>query len=116
MPGKIALSIMLFFSISLSASAQGVKKQELLTYIQSSLPEILCAKDQIFGKCFKVSKSQCLSSTSNILSNCISKYESQIPAVIYDQKEAGNWGNTIGQCTGTDFSTKYIDKLIPNCI
>lgn len=109
LPGCCA---MLVATVTFAGSTDEMSKDEWLGKLKDASSTMIC-------KSFTENKSinerlqsanidykECLKLIPASFDKCQKKYYSEIPATV-NNETADKWGNTLGQCIGTDFATKY---------
>lgn len=69
------------------------------TYMKDNMPLALCATDSPFVKCSDFSQARCKEFASKATDECLAENDKDIPRLL-NRREAGQWGDTIGNCSG----------------
>ena len=82
-------------------------------YMKDNMPLALCATDSPFVKCSDVNQTQCKELASKAANECLAENDKEIPRLL-NRKEAGHWGDVIGNCTGRKIFSRIEVKADKN--
>ncbi|MBY0315970.1 MAG: hypothetical protein K2Q26_10645 [Bdellovibrionales bacterium] len=99
------------------AQSSTVEKGKFLEHMKSGLPNMLCAEESYFRKCFDISKRDCEKQAQKETKTCLNKLEKEIPKVINQPDEGSRWGASLGSCTGLALEKVFKNqrKNTPTC-
>jgi len=81
-------------------------------YMQKALPEAFCQEGSYFRSCFQANKEQCTYIADSVTSECLARYNEQIPDSLNQPEDGTYWGEKIGGCAGTLFEYKLLKVRI----
>lgn len=111
--GKIiAASCFLFSTLVVADTSSSMPKDEWLGKIKEMVAPAICKSfvgDAAVNKqliAADINYDKCVTLVPASFDKCQAKYLAEIPATI-DSKSAEKWGNSLGECVGSDFAVKY---------
>lgn len=111
--GKIiGASCLLFSTLATADTASVMPKEEWLGKIKEVVAPTVCKSftgDASVNKqliAANIDYDKCVTLVPASYEKCQTKYFAEIPATI-DAQSAEKWGNSLGECVGSDFAVKY---------
>jgi hypothetical protein len=105
------IKIILFISSLLFAQTI-ITKAQFTEHMKTALPNVFCAENQYFRKCFKVSEDECIKEAVRATKVCIASMESDMPAKLQQPKDGESWGTKLGTCAGSNYEVSLNKKKI----
>lgn len=117
--GKIiGASCLLFSALAAADSPSILSKEDWLGKIKEMVAPTICKSfvgDEAVNKqliAANINYDKCVTLIPASYDKCQAKYFAEIPATI-DAKSAEKWGNSLGECVGSDFAIKYFADATP---
>jgi hypothetical protein len=117
--GKIVgASCLLFSTLAAADTTSTMSKEEWLGKIKEMVAPTICKSfvgDAAVNKqltAANINYDKCVTLIPASYDKCQAKYFAEIPATI-DSKSAEKWGNSLGECVGSDFAVKYFVDATP---
>jgi hypothetical protein len=104
-PLQILVGLMLALSIgSAIACSEGedgcsLEKADFVAVMKYRMPQSICTVDSPYVECSDASQAQCEALASKGVEECLAENDQKIPKLL-NRPESGQWGATIGDCTG----------------
>lgn len=87
-------------------------REDLLGYLSTSLPSVLCAPDRYMRRCFSVNEDECLDMVARAYKVCAGKIAAEMPGLIATQDEGNKWSGEIGDCVGRAYGLAFKNKFV----
>ncbi len=109
---KLTLTTIFIIMLSSSAASQGITKKQWVDRMSTALPTMFCQSGQYFRECFRISQEQCEEVALSATRICLKDKAGQMPTSLTSTKDSTHWGQTIGECAGTNYELTIIGRRI----
>lgn len=111
---KKILLILPILIANTSYAQSSINKQNFISQFKQTFPPLVCNPNHVFMKCFKVSGAQCNTETNIAMKSCIKREDKNIPATV-TMGDINRLGETLGECIGNQYGTKFAHLFIQGC-
>jgi hypothetical protein len=109
---RLLLIVILMLSSTAFAQENTINRQEWIDAMQGKLPPAFCQSKSYFRQCFRVTESECLSVADNATRLCLGSRRNEIPPVLVQPNDGGQWGSVVGECAGVAYEAALKSKRI----